>query len=127
MLSTDLEIIKEENLYYLTYKDIKIRCFYSNNYVENENKELIEFIKDDLFRCGELNINKEGKLDFKRNICAYLLFCSYDLLIKEENYNGINFKDFIKRYFIFDLVLVNLSSKCYEALEKVRNAIGKKY
>ena len=125
MLSTDLEIKKEKNLYQLTYKDIKIRCLYSNNYVENENKELIEFIKDDLFRCGELNINKEGRLDFKRNICAYLLFCSYDLLIKEENYNGINFKDFIKRYFIFDLVLVNLSSKCYEALEKVRNAIGK--
>ena len=59
MLATELEIKKKGKLYQLKYKNKRIRCFNSADYVEHENQELIEFIKDDLYRCGELKLNKQ--------------------------------------------------------------------
>ena len=59
MLATELDIKKKGKLYQLKYKNRRIRCCNSEDYVEHENQELIEFIKDDLYRCGELKLNKQ--------------------------------------------------------------------
>ena len=126
MFSDDLKIYKNGDIYQLRYNDIQIRCFHSENFVQNHNKELIEFIKDDLFRCGELFLTKQNKLLFEKTDCAYVLFSAYDSLLKSENYDGKSFEDFIKGYFIYDLLLINISSKNNKHLEKVRGLISKK-
>ena len=59
MLATELDIKKKGKLYQLIYKNRRIRFFNSEDYVEHENQDLIEFIKDDLYRCGELKLNKQ--------------------------------------------------------------------
>ena len=74
MLATELDIKKKGKLYQLTYRNRRIRCFNSEDYVEHENQELIEFIRDDLYRCGDLNFRKDKRLAFKTTPCAYYLF-----------------------------------------------------
>ena len=74
MYSRDLHIEKENKLYQLKFKGNRIKCFNSHNYVEHENIEIIEFIKDDLSKCGELKIDKHLYLCFKTIPCAYFLF-----------------------------------------------------
>ena len=65
MLATELDIKKKGKLYQLKYKNRRIRCFNSDNFVEHENYELINFIRDDLYRCGELKFTKKQRLRFK--------------------------------------------------------------
>ena len=53
---------KKGKLYQLKYKNKRIRCYGSEDFVEHENQELIEFIREDLYRCGELNFRKNQKV-----------------------------------------------------------------
>ncbi len=131
MLATELEIKKKGKLYQLKYKNKRIRCFNSADYVEHENQELIEFIKDDLYRCGELKLNKKSVLNFETTPCAYLLFSSRKSLYKTNFYNGMEHKDFLSKYFIFDLIFYNVNDEANLELKnsrkKIREKIGDKY
>ena len=131
MLATELDIKKKGKLYQLKYKNKRIRCLNSEDYVEHENQELIEFIKDDLYRCGELKLNKKSILNFETTPCAYLLFSSRKSVYKTNFYNGMEHKDFLSKYFIFDLVFYNVNDEAKLELKnsrkKIREKIGDKY
>ena len=111
MLATELDIKKKGKLDKLIYKNKRIRCFNSEDYVEHENQELIEFIKDDLYRCGKLKLNKKSVLTFETTPCAYLLFSSRKTFYKTNFCKGIKHKEFFSRYFIFDLIFYNVNDE----------------
>ena len=69
-----MHIEKENILYQLKFKGNRIKCFNSHDYLEHENIEIIEFIKDDLSKCGEWKIDKQLYLCFKTIPCTYFLF-----------------------------------------------------
>ena len=95
------------------------------NVVEHPNKELLEFIKDDLFKCGEFSLNSNHQIEHMKVNTAYLLFSSLNSLQNEELYEGKTFRQFIKSYYIFDWVLINKSNKNIEELNNARNYINK--
>ena len=124
MLATELDIKKKGKFYQLRYKNKRIRCCNSENFVEHENQELIEFIKDDLYRCGKLKLNKKSVLTFETTPCAYLLFSSRKSLYKTTFYNGIEYKDFLSKYFIFDLIFYNVNNEANLELKNSRKKIS---
>ena len=86
MQSSDLTIKKVKDLNQLRYQDINIVCFHSDEVVEHPNKELLEFIKDDLFKCGEFYLNSRHQIEHMKVDTAYLLFSSLKSLQNEELY-----------------------------------------
>ena len=125
MQSSDLTIKKVKDLYQLRYQNINIVCFHSNELVEHPNKELLEFIKDDLFKCGEFSLNSRNQIVHMKVNTAYILFSSLKSLQNEELYEGKTFREFIKSYYIFDWILVDQSNKNKEELENARDYIKK--
>ena len=95
------------------------------NVVEHPNKELLEFIKDDLFKCGEFSLNSRNQIVHMKVNTAYILFSSLKSLQNEELYEGKTFREFIKSYYIFDWILVDQSNKNKEELENARDYIKK--
>ena len=95
------------------------------NIVEHPNKELLEFIKDDLFKCGEFSLNSRNQIEHAKVNSAYILFSSYKSLQKKIYYEGQPFEKFIKAFYIFDLILVNNSNKNLEELNNARKIIKK--
>ena len=95
------------------------------NVVEHPNKELLEFIKDDLFKCGEFSLNSRNQIEHTKVNSAYILFSSYKSLQKKIFYEGQPFEKFIKAFYIFDLILVNNSNKNLEELNNARKIIKK--
>ena len=95
------------------------------NLVEHPNKELLEFIKDDLFKCGEFSLNSRHQIEHMKVNTAYFLFSSLKSLQNEELYEGKTFREFIKSYYIFDWILVNQSDKNTEELNNARDYIKK--
>tara|TARA_Y100000589_G_scaffold311526_1_gene330930 strand:+ start:175 stop:1569 length:1395 start_codon:yes stop_codon:yes gene_type:complete len=130
MYSRDLHIEKENKLYQLKFKGNRIKCFNSDNYVEHENIEIIEFIKDDLAKCGELKIDKHLYLCFKTIPCAYFLFSLNTKIFSRVFYDGFELEEFLSKYFIFDLFLYNTEDasdyEFKEIREKFRKIIGDK-
>ena len=136
MLATELDIKKKGKLFQLMYKNRRIRCCNSEDYIEHEkedyieheNLEIIEFIKDDLYRCGELKLNKNSVLTFETTPCAYIIFSSRKSLYKTSFYNGMKLKDFLSKYFIFDLIFYNVNGEANLELknsrQKIRTIIG---
>ena len=127
MQSSDLTIkkVKAKDLYHLRYQDINIVCFHSDEVVEHPNKELLEFIRDDLFKCGEFSLNSRNQIEHTKVNSAYILFSSLKSLQNEELYEGKTFREFIKSYYIFDWILVNQSNKNIEELKNARDYIKK--
>ena len=127
MQSSDLTIkkVKGKDLYHLRYQDINIVCFHSDEVVEHPNKELLEFIRDDLFKCGEFSLNSRNQIEHTKVNSAYILFSSLKSLQNEELYEGKTFREFIKSYYIFDWILVNQSNKNIEELKNARDYIKK--
>jgi len=127
MQSSDLTIqkVRLKDLYQLRYKDVNIVCFHSDEAVEHPNKELLEFIKDDLFKCGEFSLNSRNQIEHTKVNSAYILFSSYKSLQKKIYYEGQPFEKFIKAFYIFDLILVNNSNKNLEELNNARKIIKK--
>ncbi|ABV50065.1 Hypothetical protein P9215_04491 [Prochlorococcus marinus str. MIT 9215] len=126
MLATELDIKKKGKLYQLKYKNKRIRCYSSEDFVEHENQELIEFIREDLYRCGELNFRKNQRLHFKTTPCAYYLFSSDKNLIKPDYYEGRNFDEFISNYLLCDFLFLECRDFIQKELFKVRNIIRDK-
>ena len=89
-------------------------------------KELIEFIREDLYRCGELNFRKNQRLHFKTTPCAYYLFSSDKNLIKPDYYEGRNFDEFISNYLLCDFLFLECRDFIQKELFKVRNIIRDK-
>ena len=123
MLATELDIKKKGKLYQLKYNNKRIRCYSSEDFVEHENQELIEFIREDLYRCGELNFRKNQRLTFKTTPCAYYLFSSVKTLIKPDFYEGRNFDEFISNYLLCDFLFLECRDFIQKELFKVRNII----
>ena len=126
MLATELDIKKKGKLYQLKYKNRRIRCFNSDNFVEHENYELINFIRDDLYRCGELKFTKKQRLRFKTTPCAYYLFSLDKTLLKPNFYEGITFNEFISKYLVCDFLFLECRNFIQKELSKVRNVIRNK-
>ena len=123
MRSSDLKIHKKKNLYQLRYGNNNIKCFHGDNVVEHPNKELLEFIKDDLFKCGEFFLNSKKQIEHTRINSAYILFSSLKCFQNTELYEGKTFQEFIKSYYIFDYILFEQSNK--EETNKAREVIEK--
>ena len=126
MLATELDIKKKGKLYQLIYRNKRIRCFNSEDYVEHENQELIEFIRDDLYRCGNLNFRKDQRLAFKTTPCAYYLFSLNKNLLKPEFYEGQNFNEFISKYLLFDFIFLEFRNFKQKELFNARKVIKQK-
>ena len=128
MLATELDIKKKGKLYQLKYKNRRIRCFNSKAYVEHENQELIEFIRDDLYRCGNLKFRKDQRLTFKTTPCAYYLFSLNKTLLKPYYYEGDNFNKFISKFILFDFIFLEFRSfeqkELLNARKVIKNKIG---
>tara|TARA_B100000886_G_C20421242_1_gene491726 strand:+ start:1429 stop:2892 length:1464 start_codon:yes stop_codon:yes gene_type:complete len=128
MLATELDIKKKGKLYQLRYRNKRIRCFSSENFVEHENQELIEFIRDDLYRCGDLKFRKNQRFSFKTTPCAYYLFSFDKSLLKPEYYEGLNFNQFISKYLLFDFLFFEFKNfkqkELLNARKFIKNKIG---
>tara|TARA_Y100000589_G_scaffold231722_1_gene219193 strand:+ start:613 stop:1992 length:1380 start_codon:yes stop_codon:yes gene_type:complete len=125
MYSRDLNIEIKNGLYQLKFKGNRIKCFNSDNYVEHENIEIIEFIKDDLSKCGQLKIDKHLYLCFKTIPCAYFLFSLNKSIFSRVFYDGFELEEFLSRYFIFDLVLYNENDVALFELKEPRKILRK--
>ena len=123
MYSRDLEIEKENNLYRLKFRGNLIKCLNSDNYVEHQNLETIEFIKDDLSKCGELKLNKQSYLCFQTIPCAYFLFSLNKIAFNRVFFDGYDLEEFLPKYFLFDFVLYNLHDAANYELKKPREAL----
>ena len=93
--------------------------------VEHPNKELLEFIKDDLFKCGDFFLNSKNQIVHKRINSAYILFSSLKCFQNTELYEGKTFQEFIKSFYIFDCILFNKSNITTEETNKARDVIEK--
>ena len=109
MQSSDLTIkkVKAKDLYHLRYQDINIVCFHSDEVVEHPNKELLEFIRDDLFKCGEFSLNSRNQIEHTKVNSAYILFSSLKSLQNEELYE--------------EDVVINLEEEIYDFFNTPKN------
>ena len=51
-----LQIEERDNSYMLVCGEQDIKCLFSDDYVSSDKKSLIEHVRDDFDRCGELGI-----------------------------------------------------------------------
>ena len=93
--------------------------------VEHPNKELLEFIKDDLFKCGEFSLNSKNQIEHARINSAYTLFSSLTCFQNTELYEGKTFQEFIKSYYMFDYILFDESDQNTEETNEARKIIEK--
>ena len=89
MFSYDLEIVKSNSGYSLTYNDRIVCTAVGKIKIIDKPKELLDFIKNDFDRCGEFKINKDNSINFNNQFCAYAIFSDQLTLIenkKKEEY-----------------------------------------
>ena len=68
-----LQIEERDDSYMLVCGEQDIKCLFSDDYVSSDKKSLIEHVRDDFDRCGELGI-EENKIQTNGIICAYHIF-----------------------------------------------------
>ena len=59
-----LQIEERDNSYMLVCGEQDIKCLFSDDYVSSDKKSLIEHVRDDFDRCGELGIQVITSLFF---------------------------------------------------------------
>lgn len=127
--SYDLEIVKEGEVYFITYKNKKIKCALGKNYIHHNSKSFLEYLIDDLDRSSEIKLNKNNSIDFGYRMGAYAIFT--DQLSTMKNETGIEETiKFFSNNIYKDLALVQTANgPPYEIdqagrLTPVRNAIS---
>jgi len=130
MLSYDFDIIKEQQDYFLIYKDKKVFCSDSNDFVKERNQKLIQFIIEDFDRCGKIKLDKDNRIKTNNIHCAYHIFSVQKLFIEnKKNYDDII--SMLLKFSIHDFSLIQVANGPPEEHEEisrllpVRNAIGK--
>ena len=74
MFPYDFEIKKINNEFVLYFEDKAINIAQGDKIVKHKSYSLIEFIRDDFERCGEVSINNNNTIDFNGKFCAYVIF-----------------------------------------------------
>lgn len=59
-------------------------------FVTSDNSELLDFIVDDLHRCGTVKIKDDGSLDFNQVPCAYAVYSFQRELVESQSEKFVN-------------------------------------
>ena len=86
MFSYELDILESDNQFFLSYKNNVIKTAQGNHPVKHDSFELIEFIKNDFERCGEISVKKDFSIDFNMKFCAYAIFSDQKNFIENEKH-----------------------------------------
>jgi hypothetical protein len=70
MFPYDFEIKKIDNEFVLYFEDKAICIAQGDKIVKHKSYSLIEFIRDDFERCGEVSVNDNNTIDFNGKFCA---------------------------------------------------------
>lgn len=101
---------REETGMYVLMDDesgCEIKTANGNHVIASPNEDLVEFIADDLDRCGKIFIEKDGSIDFNRIPCAYAIF-SYQLeRIAKEDQSSYDW--YTKKAPLYDQCLYSIS------------------
>ncbi len=83
MFFNDLTIKKKDDVFCLYYNDTIILSANGKAKISHQSEELIEFILDDLERCGKLQIN-DGVLNFDYQFCGYAIFSDQKEILEDK-------------------------------------------
>jgi len=109
MFPYDFEIKKIDNEYGLYFEDKAICIAQGDKKVKHKSYSLIEFIRDDFERCGEVSINENNSIDFKGIFCAYVIFSDQKNLL--ENPEHKKYQENISNLFIkYDMSFIRTAN-----------------
>jgi len=121
-----LQIVERDNSYMLVCGEQDIKCLFSDDYVSSDKRSLIEHVRDDFDRCGELGI-EENIIQTNGIACAYNIFSIQKFKVENKKI----YKDLLRLFnkclkLDFSLISVGygpLEAKEIERLWPVREAI----
>ena len=109
MFPYDFEIKKINNEFVLYFEDKAINIAQGDKIVKHKSYSLIEFIRDDFERCGEVSINNNNTIDFNGKFCAYVIFSDQINLL--ENPTHKKYQDNISNLFIkYDMCFIRTAN-----------------
>lgn len=106
MFFNDLDIELKENMFHLTHDNKPILSANGKSVIKHQSQELVEFIRNDLERCGKLEINK-GKLNFDFQFCAYAIFSDQKEILENDKEFKV-WEEAIKVSPIYDYSLIQI-------------------
>ena len=109
MFPYDFEIKKIDNEYGLYFEDKAICIAQGDKKVKHKSYSLIEFIRDDFERCGEVSVNDNNTVNFNNKFCAYVIFSDQINLLENPNYE--KYQNNISNLFIkYDMCFIRTAN-----------------
>ena len=134
MFSYELEILESDNQFLLSYNQNPIKTAQGNHLVKSKSFELIEFIKNDFERCGEISIRKDFSIDFNMKFCAYAIFSDQKNFIENDKYKEYH-KNISNLFLKYDMCFIRTGNgppyeleqhaRLEPILKKINEIVGK--
>lgn len=116
MYGTDLNIIKFKNRYALAHDGSIIRTAGGSRDVSHYSPKFLDFLREDLVRCGQLSLNEDRSLDFRSTFCAYAIFSDQEQFYAPSK----SLADTIKSLPLFDLLPIQVANGPPAELEEIK-------